>query len=149
MAKAPGDVLSQAVRLLAATDKTREALKRSLEHKGHGVGEIDRALSHLETLGYLDDLRVVRRKALAQLKAGFCGEVLEARLTGLGVSSAVAQRAIDEARAELDWQPLAVARALLAGTGRSGAKAARFLASRGFDGEVIEQLVPELNVSDP
>ncbi len=128
-------------KLLSGRDKTRAQLHAALERKGFGPEEIDAALERARSLGYLDDARVAKRRALAELTAGWAGEALRARLEAVGVEGHTAQAAIDEAIAELGWRDLEAARRLLAVKKATGAKAARFLSSRGFSDDVVERLV--------
>jgi regulatory protein len=135
------DALSVVTKLLSGRDKTRAQLHAALERKGFGPEEIDAALERARSLGYLDDARVAKRRALAELTAGWAGEALRARLEAVGVEGHTAQAAIDEAIAELGWRDLEAARRLLAVKKATGAKAARFLSSRGFSDDVVERLV--------
>jgi regulatory protein len=135
------DALSQATRLLASTDKTRAQLVAALERKGYPPAEIDEAIARAQALGYLDDARVARKKAQAELRAGWAGDALLARLTGAGLDEALARSAVAEAISEAGWVALEAARALMGARRLTGAKAARFLASRGFEEDVVERLV--------
>ncbi len=128
-------------KLLSGRDKTRAQLHAALERKGFTPEEITAALERAKSLGYLDDARVAKRRALAELSAGWAGEALRARLEATGVEPHTAQAAIDEAIAELGWRDLEAARRLLAVKKATGAKAARFLSSRGFSDDVVERLV--------
>jgi SOS response regulatory protein OraA/RecX len=127
--------------LLAATDKTRAQLAEALLRRGYETAEVEDALQRAEVLGYLDDRRVARRKAQAELRVGWAGEALVGRLTRAGVEEAVAKIAVQEAITEAGWQALPVARDLVSRRKLSGAKAARFLASRGFEEDVVERVV--------
>lgn len=135
------DALTQATRLLASTDKTRAQLVEALRRKGYPPPEIDQALTRAQALGYLDDARFARKKALAELRAGWAGEALLARLTGAGLDEALARAAVAEAAFEVRWVALEAARALMTARKVTGAKAARLLASRGFEEDVVERLV--------
>lgn len=135
------DALTQATRLLAASDKTRAQLLEALRRRGYGAEEAEQAAARAQALGYLDDRRVARRKAQVQLRAGWVGQALLARLTGAGLEDALARTAVQEAIAESGWSALEAARALLTARKLSGAKAARFLGSRGFEEDVVARLV--------
>lgn len=135
------DALTQATRLLASTDKTRAQLVAALQRKGYPPAEIEQALARAQALGYLDDARVARKKAQAELRAGWAGDALLARLTGAGLDEALVRSAVAEAISETGWAALPAARALVAARKLTGPKAARFLASRGFDEDVVERLV--------
>lgn len=135
------DALTQVTRLLASTDKTRAQLEAALSRRGYPQAEIDDALRRAATLGYLDDGRVAQRTARAELLAGWAGEALLARLTGKGLEEALAREAVKAAIAEAGWSALAAARALVSARKLAGAKAARFLASRGFEEDVVERVI--------
>lgn len=135
------DALTQATRLLASTDKSRAQLVEALRRRGYPPAEIDEATARAQALGYLDDGRFAHKKAQAELRAGWAGEALLARLTGAGLDQALARTAVQAAIAEARWVALEAARGLMAARKLSGAKAARFLASRGFEEDVVERLV--------
>jgi regulatory protein len=135
------DALTQATRLLASTDKTRAQLVQALRRKGYPRVEIEQAISRAQGLGYLDDARLARKKAQVELRAGWAGEALHARLTATGLDEALARSAVDGAVEEAHWVALEAARALLTARKLTGAKAARFLSSRGFEEDVVERLV--------
>lgn len=137
------DALTQATRLLAATDKSRAQLLEALRKRGYEEGEAEDAAARAQALGYLDDGRVARKKAQAELRAGWAGEALLARLTLAGLEEPLARAAVQEAISEAGWSAPEAARALIAGRKLFGAKAARFLASRGFEEDVVERVVGE------
>lgn len=141
MATPRPDALTQVTRLLASTDKTRAQLEAALGRRGYAQEEVDQALRRASSLGYLDDGRVAQRKARADLEAGWAGEPLLARLLATGLEEATGRKAIKAAIAEAGWSPLTAARALVATRKLGGAKAARFLASRGFEEDVVERVI--------
>ncbi len=141
MAPHKPDALTQITRLLAATDKTRAQLITALERRGYPQSEIDGAVERARALGYLDDTRVAQRKARGELQAGWAGEALLGRLLAAGLEESTARTAVKEAIAESGWTPLNAARALVASRKIEGAKAARFLASRGYEEEVVERVI--------
>ena len=135
------DALTQATRLLASTDKTRAQLEQALARRGYQPAEIEDALQRAAALGYLDDLRVARRRAQAELRAGWAGEALLARLLQAGLGEADARAAIEAEIAESGWTALAAAKALQAARRLVGVKGARFLASRGFEEDLVERVI--------
>ncbi|MDP1821959.1 MAG: RecX family transcriptional regulator [Archangium sp.] len=141
MASSKPDALTQATRLLASTDKTAAQLIAALARRGHSQVEIDGALERARALGYLDDRRVAAKKAKDDLRAGWVGEALLARLTATGLDEAVARSAVKDAIAESGWSALDAARRLVTARKLTGAKAARFLASRGFEEDVVERVI--------
>ncbi|HEY1088550.1 MAG TPA: regulatory protein RecX [Archangium sp.] len=142
MTKARPDALTQATKLLAGRDKSRAQLRAALLQRGYDDEETDAALQRAAELGYLDDARVAERKAREALDDGWAGEVLVAKLVAGGLEESVAQRAVDEVIAATGWDALKAARKLAEKRRLEGEKAARFLASRGFEEDVISRLVP-------
>lgn len=135
------DAFTQATRLLASRDKTRAQVVQGLERRGYTPEEVRAAVERAQALGYLDDRRVAQRKARAELVGGWAGDALLGRLTQAGLPESLSREAIAEAAQELGWSPLDAARGLLTARHLTGARAARFLASRGFDEDVVERLV--------
>lgn len=135
------DALTQVTRLVAATDKTRAQLADALERRGFPPAEIEHALERAAALGYLDDARVARRRAQADLRDGWCGEALLARLAQAGLDEATARAAVQAEVAESGWTALSAARALVTARRLSGAKGARFLAARGFEEDLVERVI--------
>ena len=141
MAPHKPDALTQITRLLAATDKTRAQLVAALERRGHSQAEVETAVDRAQALGYLDDNRVAHRKARAELQAGWAGEALLGRLLASGLEESTARAAVKEAIAESGWNALKAARELVASRKIEGAKAARFLASRGYEEDLVERVI--------
>jgi SOS response regulatory protein OraA/RecX len=79
--------------------------------------------------------------------------VVTHRLLAQGVPEAQVEVALAEAQAELAFDPIEAARAVLARRfkgpldAKGAARAARLLASRGFDEAVIEAVVPTVDRS--
>lgn len=135
------DALTQVTRLLAATDKTRAQLAEALARRGYEQVEVESALERAKALGYLDDTRVARRRAQASLKEGWAGEALLARLMQAGLDEQTARAAVQAQIAESGWNALQAAQALVKARKLSGAKGARFLASRGFEEDLVERVI--------
>lgn len=135
------DVLTQVTRLLAATDKTRAQLAAALASRGYEQKEVDHALERAAALGYLDDTRVARRRAQADLKAGWAGEALLARLVQAGLEDQTARAAVQAEIVESGWNAASAAQALVKARKLSGLKGARFLASRGFEEDLVERVI--------
>ena len=144
----PPSALEIATKLLAGRDKTRAQLVQALEKKGFGAEDIEATCARLRSLGYLDDARVAARRARDDLIDGWAPDAIVHRLQAVGLDEAVARAAADAIAAELDWSAAASAQALLDRRRLTGAKAARFLASRGFDEDTIAALV-ELGSAPP
>lgn len=135
------DALTQATRLLAGRDKTRAQLHAALLQRGYPEEEATAAVERAQALGYLDDRRVASRRAREALEEGWAGDALLGKLVATGLDEAVARAALEEAIAAAAWEPLAAARALLGRRKLTGPKAARFLAARGFEEDLIARLV--------
>lgn len=135
------DALTQVTRLLASTDKTRAQLADALARRGYEPQKIDQALERAVALGYLDDTRVARRRAQADLKDGWAGEALLARLVHAGLDEQTARAAVQAEIAESGWSAPEAAQALVKARKLSGAKGARFLASRGFEEDLVERVI--------
>jgi regulatory protein len=135
------DALTQLTRLLASTDKTRAKLVEGLTRRGYSEDEIAAALDRAQALGYLDDERVAHRKAVEALQDGWAGEALLERLARAGLDEATARAAIKEAIAETGWKALDSARELAQARKLAGARGARFLASRGYEEDVVERVI--------
>jgi regulatory protein len=128
-----------AVRALARRDRSRAELDVRLAHAGVRVDDRREALERASRAGLVDDKRfaTMRARILADRGAGdlLVLEDLERR----GVDPAIAQAALGE----LDPEPARVAR-IIAARGRTR-KTLRFLASRGFAAELLEDLVADLD----
>ncbi len=132
------------MRLLAAHDRSRAELSARLSAAGHPEPELRAALGRLAELGYLDDARLAAAE-VARFRGRLGPAGAEAKLLGRGLSPELAKGAAEALRAG----EASAARALCAE--RYGAppfepkvlaRAARFLAGRGFSAEVVEALLP-------
>lgn len=131
------------MRLLARRDHSRQELGRKLEAHADGREEIEALLDDLQVLGSLSEERVadqVVRAAAGRYGAGKVQQQLHDR----GVSPEIAVQAWARAReAELDSARLVWRKRF----GRppadllERARQVRFLEQRGFDSEVIRQLL--------
>ena len=147
--RAPRTCFDRALKLLSLRDHATAELRRKLGAAGHEATEIAAALERLAALGYLDDARFARERARQLCASGRLGRAaIAARLQQAGVAAELVRRALDEQLEGRD--ELAAARALLArrfpalaapGDQKERARAARFLAGRGFSAEVIGRLL--------
>lgn len=133
------DALTQVTKLLAGREKTRAQLHDDLVRRGFDDKDIETALERAKELGYLDDSRTARRNAVASLRDGWAGDALIARLQAKGIDENTAREAVEHAITELSWREADAANALMKKRNLSGAKAARFLASRGFSEDVVNR----------
>ena len=141
--------LQTALRLLESRARSRAKLEQALEARGHTAKDIADALERVGQLGYLDDARYAEAKATTELKAGRSIDNVRRRLTAQGVDEAVAAAAAARAASESGHDDEAAARALVTRRRLTGVKAARFLAGRGFDADVIEQVVGNVFTDSP
>lgn len=133
---------SRALRLLARREHSRAELERKLAAYEEVPGTLAQALDALQAKDFINDQRVVEsvvHRRAPRLGAGRVRQELERK--GLGreaVASAVASLAITElARARSVWQKKFGGAAPVDATER--ARQMRFLASRGFSGEVVRR----------
>ena len=140
-AEAPKDPVTRAVTLLAARERTRHELARALSSRGYAEAEVEAALERVAALGYLDDTRVASQRAQRMLSEGRSRADAVRRLLGQGVDSSLAEEVIRREAEACGQTDEASARALLLSRRLLGPKAARFLASRGFDEALIRRLV--------
>ena len=140
--KAPS-VKARAVSLLAQREYSRQELTDKLTAAQASPEEVEQALAQLEAKGLVDDARVV--ETLVNRRSGKLGASrLRQELQAKGVSPEL----VAETMASLKGSELARAQAVwqkkfgqLAATSAERNKQARFLASRGFSGEVVRQVV--------
>jgi len=142
----PPSVKARAVSLLAQREYSRQELTDKLTEQDVSPEELALALAQLEAKGLVDDARVV--ETLVNRRAGKLGGMrLRQELQAKGVSPDL----VAQAMTDLKGSELARARGVwqkkfgqLASSGAERHKQARFLASRGFSGEVVKQVVAGL-----
>ena len=140
--KAPS-VKARAVSLLAQREYSRQELTDKLTAAQASPEEVEQALAQLEAKGLVDDARVV--ETLVNRRSGKLGASrLRQELQAKGVSPELVAETMaglkdtELARAQAVWQKKF---GQLATSGAERNKQARFLASRGFPGEVVRQVV--------
>ena len=137
--------------------RSRHELSARLSRNGHPQAEVAAALDRLTELRYLDDERFARDRALMLLREGqHGGAAVLKRLAAHGLTPEQARRALADASAELSFDPVAAARALLGKKGLGGAlsakeraRAARLLHSRGFGEDVVLRLLGDPALDPP
>ena len=144
--KAPS-VKARAVSLLAQREYSRQELTDKLTAAQASPEEVEQALAQLEAKGLVNDARVVEtlvNRRSSKLGASRLRQELQAK----GVSPEL----VAETMAGLKGSELARAQAVwqkkfgqLAETSAERNKQARFLASRGFSGDVVRQVVAGLS----
>ena len=140
-------VKARAVSLLAQREYSRQELSDKLTAAQASPEEVEQALAQLEAKGLVDDARVVEtlvNRRSSKLGASRLRQELQAK----GVSAEL----VAETMAGLKGTELARAQAVwqkkfgqLAATSAERNKQARFLASRGFSGDVVRQVVAGLS----
>ena len=140
--KAPS-VKARAVSLLAQREYSRQELTDKLKAAQASPEEVEQALAQLEAKGLVNDARVV--ETLVNRRSGKLGASrLRQELQAKGVSAELVAETMaglketELARAQAVWQKKF---GQLAATSAERNKQARFLASRGFSGEVVRQVV--------
>ena len=129
------DAVEQALRALRHRDRSAAELDVRLERRGVGEAEREQALATLERVGYVDDDRFARTRA-EQLAARGSGDALIRHdLEGRGLAVEHIEAALATLEPERDRAAVIAAR-----RGRS-LKTARYLASRGFDPDMLEGIV--------
>ena len=133
----------RALRLLSTREHSRAELERKLAQHEEEPGQLRRVLDELQAKDFINELRVVdsvlyRRAArlgALRLRQELQGKGLDAELVAQAVASLGAtelQRAREVWRRKFDAMPTEAAQR---------AKQARFLAARGFGGEVIRRIL--------
>jgi regulatory protein len=133
----------RALRLLSGREHSRAELERKLGPHEEKAGELCRVLDELQAKGFIDHQRVaqsvVHRRAsrlgAARIRQELQGKGLDAELVAeavAGLRSTELQRAREVWRRRFEVLPADAA---------ERGKQARFLAARGFDGEVIRRVL--------
>ena len=133
----------RALRYLSQREHSRKELERKLAKHAEGADDVTRVLDELQQRGFIDHARVadsvVNRRAAKlgamRIRQELQGKGLEPALVDSAITSL---RSTELARARDIWRRKFGAPAPDA-TGR--AKQARFLAARGFGGDVIRRVI--------
>ncbi len=143
MAGAQLSLKGRALRLLSQREHSRLELERKLAAHAQEPGELARALDDLQAKGFISEARVVEsvlHRRSSRLGAGRIRQELQAKgVTGEPLAEAMSRLKDTELdRAREVWrrrfgEPAADA--------AQRAKQARFLAARGFGGEVIRKVL--------
>lgn len=138
-----------AVRLLKARAKSRARLEQALVARAHTAAEISDALERVTQLGYLDDARYAEAKARTAFAEGRALADVLRRLEADGIAPELAACTAKAAAHEAGHDDASAALRLVKKKKLTGAKAARFLASRGFPEDVIERVAPDWRPPEP
>ena len=136
-------VKGRALKLLAGREYSRLELERKLAAREPDPGEIKRALDELQAKGFLDEQRVVDslvHRRGARLGAGRIRQELQAKgIDAERVAVAVASlNASEFERAREVWRKKF---GVLPEDAAQRGRQARFLAARGFSGEVVRRVL--------
>ncbi|HVE54373.1 MAG TPA: recombination regulator RecX [Ramlibacter sp.] len=136
-------VKGRALKLLAGRDHSRLELERKLAAKEPDPAEVKKALDELQAKGFLDEQRVVDsllHRRGPRLGAGRIRQELQAKgIDAERVAVAVASlHASEFERAREVWRRKF---GTLPADAAQRAKQARFLAARGFGGEVVRRVL--------
>jgi regulatory protein len=133
----------RALKLLSMREHSRKELERKLASHEAEPGQLKTALDELQARGFIDEQRVVDsvvHRRSGRLGAGRIKQELQAKgLDAERVALAVASlRATEVERAREVWRRKF---GVLPADAAQRAKQARFLAARGFGGEVIQRVL--------
>lgn len=153
-ARKPGFTLSlkgRALRLLSNREHSRKELERKLAPHEETPGELQQALDELQAKGFISDERaaesVIHRRA-ARLGMGRLKQELQAK----GLDAALVSQAMEALKGtELERAREVWSRRYGGEVPRDAAERARhsrFLAARGFGGEVIHQVLSKVRERD-
>ena len=130
------------MRALARRDLSRAELEARLGHAHVAGGAAAATIESFERAGLVDDARVAHTRASALAARGYGDAAIAARLEAAGVAEGAAREAVAALRPERDRALELVARAA------DASKAARLLQRRGFDPELVAELIAALD-SEP
>ena len=133
----------RALKLLAAREHSRRELERKLAPHEAEPGQLKTALDELQARGFIDEQRVVdsllhrraSRLGTGRIKQELQAKGLDAERVALAVASL---KASEVERARQVWRKKF---GVLPQDAAQRAKQARFLAARGFGGEVIQRVL--------
>lgn len=148
-----GSAYERAVKLLARRQQSVSELRRKLRERGFEARDIEEAMARLEELNYTDDERAAFDWAEELARRGGMGRrKAETKLVQRGIDPELARRALGAAwdgGLERDHARRVLGKLLrsdpgLPKTAKGRAKLGRSLASRGFEGEVIGDILRRL-----
>jgi SOS response regulatory protein OraA/RecX len=132
---AEADPLETALRALRHRDRSVAELEARLAERGVEAPQRRQALETLERIGYVDDERLARSRADQLAGRGAGDALIRHDLEGRGIAAAAIEAALAGLEPERERAAGIVAR-----RGRND-KTARYLASRGFDADVVDDVV--------
>lgn len=120
---------------------SRRDLCSKLLDRGYSAEEAEEAAGKLEERGYINDEEYARSLAEKYLQRGYASARIELELKKKGVPGEIARRFREEAREGDSKRAAAQAAKLPAGDEKEKAKAARKLASLGYDAHTVYELL--------
>jgi len=127
--------LDAALKALRHRDRSAAELDARLAQRGVGDAEREQALETLERIGYVDDERFARARAEQLAARGSGNALIRHDLERRGVAPELIEAALSALEPERER-----AAAIATRRGRS-VKTARYLASRGFEADALEEIV--------
>jgi regulatory protein len=137
------EALGAATRALARRDYSERGLRDRLRRAGIEDAELEGALTELRRVGLLDDERFASRRAKALAERGKGDRAIRFDLRRQGVETELAEAAVGELEPERERAARIVSRR------GPGAKTARLLAARGFDGDAVDLAAEEAVAPEP
>ena len=146
----PVSLKARAVDLLAQREYSRQALQEKLLSEQASAEDVAQALAQLEARGLVDDTRVA--ETLVNRRAGKLGSMrLRQELQAKGLSADVVADTVAALKDSELARALAIWQKKFGGVATDAAtrnRQARFLATRGFSGDVVRQVVAGLANSE-
>lgn len=143
MSFAPPSLKGRALRLLSTREHSRVELERKLTSFEEAPGELAQVLDELQAKGFINEARVI--ESVVHRRAAKLGTArIKQELQGKGLDPAAVTEALaglkatELERAQEVWRKKFGEKAADA---QAAAKQMRFLASRGFGGDVIRKVV--------
>ncbi len=141
--------LKYAMQLLSSRDHGREELGRKMARKGVPLPELEQTLARLEEMGLLDDEALVDREIARLIEDGRGPRLIRQRLGARGLPSERIEKRLleaeEEGRVDVACRSAIQKRfggELEIGDHKEWARAARFLAGRGFRENTIRRTLP-------
>ncbi len=132
-----------AFRMLSRRSRSEAEIAKALKLRGAPASLVRRVLGRLRVLGYVDDRKLAAECAERWKERGFGSLRIQDQLRKLEVEERIAESVSPDTREERDLARRILARTFDPGElaqRRGQARAARFLAGRGFAAEVIDSL---------
>ena len=130
------EAVGHAERLLAQSQRSRARLLGDLERRGVAAETRETLMDDLEQAGLVSDTRAAADRARALAERGWANVAISTFLSDEGYDGETCRTAL----AGLDDE-VARARVTLSRKRRTPHQAARFLGQRGFDPELVEELL--------